>query len=119
MKIEVGKYYKTRDGRRAFVAGHTLDNPFVKHAAKWRFIGYLSGEPDQYVWGEGGEDFCDGNERPLDLVSEWREPRTEAATIYLNTNCYKNGVEASFTPARDNYQTLARKRVTITEGEFE
>lgn len=65
LKIEVGKFYKTRDCRKAIVLGECLNlkNPFMVS-----IIGSIS--PAYYV-SENGEDF-DGKSS-LDLVAPWEE----------------------------------------------
>lgn len=64
-KLEVGKFYRTRDGRKAIVLGEGLNlkNPFMVS-----IIGSIS--PAYYV-SKNGEDF-DGKSS-LDLVSSWEE----------------------------------------------
>jgi hypothetical protein len=71
LKIEAGKYYKTRDGRKAFVAAVAI-NPFGTTPVYpvWGFIGN-----DDYYWAESGEYyFRDRDPNPLDIISEWKEP---------------------------------------------
>lgn len=66
LKLEVGKCYKTRDGRKAFIASknNNSDYPF------WGIIeGYTKGE----IWQENGKYGALWKENRLDLISEWSD----------------------------------------------
>ena len=76
LKFEVGKCYRTRDGRKATVLlirpGYTvlLIRP-----------GYMTGEIEgfdatrgPFVWTTGGSFYRETIPSDLDLVAEWREP---------------------------------------------
>ncbi len=67
MKIEAGKYYKTRDGRKARVYVTDAENrDFPVH-------GFLSGE--QLMWTLEGTFYVSLDPSVRDLVSEWVEPK--------------------------------------------
>jgi hypothetical protein len=70
MKIEVGKFYKTRDGRKARI--YAVDGrDYTKiHGAVFEDGGWAS-----LTWFENGIFYIDGKEYVLDLVSEWEEPK--------------------------------------------
>ncbi len=63
LKIECGKYYKTRDGRKACVV-------FYEEDKKAPFRGLVSREDRTKYWTENGISWF-GSE--YDLVSEWKE----------------------------------------------
>ena len=65
LKIEVGKFYKTRDGRKAFVyAKIGIDCPYT-------FCVVKAGKLDAYNVNEEGKQAAD--EQPLDLISPWKD----------------------------------------------
>lgn len=71
MKIEAGRVYKTRDGRRVdvlFIIPGT--NYFV-------VVGRIEGYPSDMIWTIAGSYWSDGSESDLDLVSEWTPPVSE------------------------------------------
>ena len=63
LKIKCGKYYKTRDGRKACVVFYEID----KNAP---FKGLVSREDRTRYWTENGTSWFDSK---YDLVSEWKE----------------------------------------------
>lgn len=68
MKIEVGKYYRTRDGRKV--------GPMERRATGnrfWSAATHLDGYGS--FWCEDGA-FYYGEEWPVDLVSEWHDEPT-------------------------------------------
>lgn len=69
MKIEVGKFYKTRDGRKAriyAVDGRVHDERI--HGAIWDNGFGLCG------WAEDGSFYGDHSVSENDLVPEWEDP---------------------------------------------
>lgn len=76
MKLEAGKWYKTRDGRKAFVG---FQNPFSK---VW--VGYIEGEPLQRVWSPDGK-WNSPNEYCLDLISEWIDAPAVGSSAWANS----------------------------------
>ena len=94
MKLEAGKYYRTRDGRKAFVA--CVDNP-LPHDADEKCIGFV--HDDVYIgattWCSDGTNYVDGCDHEYDLVEEWVDPldqemwvNTYGDTINSNTMFY-------------------------------
>lgn len=71
MKLEAGKYYRTRDGRKAYVIGQ---NVFECNYGKW-FAGYIDGDADPLDWSIDGCIFSDKSESHRDLVAEWVEKK--------------------------------------------
>lgn len=63
MKIEVGKYYKTRDGRKAGPIEHWAKHP------TFNICGYV--DKARLIWAEDGKYGYYGS--VLDLVEEWKE----------------------------------------------
>ena len=77
MKIEAGKYYRTRFGSKAYVADVYKDQ-FIdgnltdrNDAIGWVF--YEDKTVTHECWGQGGCYFPDRRESGYDLVSEWVE----------------------------------------------
>lgn len=67
MKIEVGKVYRTRGGRKAYVLGKRRD------LLEYPFVGYVEDVKFSWVWRENGTSF-DRSEHENDLVAEWGQP---------------------------------------------
>lgn len=73
MKIEAGKFYKTRSGHKAFVAGVS---PFASTQPLYRMTGFVDGGQSGTSWNIEGEFAADGMRSPEDLVAEWIDPPT-------------------------------------------
>ena len=71
-KIEVGKYYRTRDGRKAYVSG---PHPFLSEDSTYKFAGFIDGEAHNraHVWTAKGE-WLRCKISGKDLIAEWSEP---------------------------------------------
>jgi hypothetical protein len=110
MKIEAGKYYKMRNGGKAFVEHVYRDSPF---SGKIEHVYPVSGFRDGIgigTWTMEGRYQNSGNDS-CDLIEEWREPVTKEVTVYL----YADGFTATFPGAE---KPIASARVTLKEGEF-
>jgi len=66
LKIEAGKYYRMRNGERAYVA--LTNKPGAKPIVGWRD----GGQPHE--WTTDGSHFDSGIEALYDIISEWVEP---------------------------------------------
>ncbi len=75
LKLEAGKYYRTQDGRKAFVA-FIGETPFKKDDGETAIVilGEDLGEA-HYPWANGRISKRADLEDPLDLVAEWVEPK--------------------------------------------
>ena len=71
MKLEAGKYYKTRNGLKAYVEFIRQDSPFGDYLTKYPAMGFIERYGEQR-WKTNGE-FNTFIENELDLISEWRE----------------------------------------------
>jgi hypothetical protein len=109
MKLEAGKYYKTRDGRRAYVAA-VLENPLGAVGTCYPVLGYIG---DIYAsWRLDGRASREP-EVPGDLIAEWREPREWTVYVYDH---HDGCVATSLALLQDQrYKLLAR--VVVREGE--
>lgn len=65
LRLEVGKFYKTRDGRKAWITECTVDDTFPFRVA-------VQKEYAIYTVTEGGKRFSEGTSR-ADLVAPWEE----------------------------------------------
>lgn len=114
MKIEAGKYYRTRCGRKAYVDVIFSPNPFSGRKPQVPVRGYI--DALEYYWTSSGrisEDYASH----ADLVAEWIEPKTKTVTLYWTL--HRDGSE-SCTPYQSGYmvqRVLAKKDITLTEGE--
>lgn len=68
MEIKVGKFYKTRDGKKARI--YATDGYFPIHGAVKEELGWLS-----YKWDADGSFNCQSGESRYDIISEWEEPK--------------------------------------------
>jgi hypothetical protein len=116
MEIKAGCYYKTRDGRKAFVVGKDpLSLP------DWNWVVSIGG------WGVSnmrpdGRWMHSNGEQSVDLVSEWEEPRKFEVEVAIlayptgNTESYVRGPGYDYSGFRG--KPIARKTITLIEGEF-
>lgn len=120
MNIEVGKFYKTRDGRRARIYAVDGSEFGHIHGAISNSGGWYSQAWDAngQVWSTNGHIFI-GSEACRDLIGEWVEPRS--GTLWVNV--YEHMVSSNFlTKERadicaSNKTRLACIEVKWTEGE--
>lgn len=71
LRIEAGKYYRTRDGRKV--------GPAVKHNSEDYGRWPWEVPQNDVTFAEDGKHMSDGTESPDDLVAEWVEPKSCAA----------------------------------------
>lgn len=69
IKLEAGKYYRTRDGRKAFVSGK---NPFSD--TQCCICGFIEGYGST-SWTIDGNYYSDKSDVAYDLIAEWKEPK--------------------------------------------
>lgn len=129
MKIEVGKWYKTRGGAKVFVGLHV-----PKGKAK-PYVGYQVTENDLYFcdmcWRSDGASSSWGA-HAADIIEEWKEPKTGVS--YVNVfeelaagNCAfttKEEANRAANRAADAWgkhkaKRLACVRVEWKEGQFD
>jgi hypothetical protein len=76
MKIEAGKFYKTRDGRKAYVGSIDDDEDYPVN-------GYLVEESDYWMADGKGNDHCG-----LDLIAPWEdEPQAVDKAAFRQYAC--------------------------------
>ena len=118
--IEVGKWYKTREGYKAFVSHKIIDGV----VATCPYGGYVIDQFNQAVlwcWFENGTDSSDGEGHEYDLIEEWKEPKSGVAYV----NCYPNTLDAICHPSREKADEdatsgrIACVRVEWKEGQFD
>lgn len=69
LKLEVGKCYKTRDGRKAFISTQSM--------ADKKFLGVVVGCNSCWSWFNDGCYKIDKSESSFDLISEWSDDDVE------------------------------------------
>lgn len=107
MKIEAGAFYRTRDGRKAFVAAR---NPMPHKDRLW--IGSIANY-GAVSWCENGQ-WIAGVEGINDLIAPWTEPRKWTVWVYADSHDgYARGYGVEQTGASS---TLVAK-VEVTEGQ--
>lgn len=111
MKIESGRYYKTRSGKKAYVAA--VENPF-QPSSSWPMCGWIDGYQMASEWAIDGRHTPAG-ESQADLIAEWKEPVTVTRWLLLwsdnSTSLHSDPLSLPLS------HLVARKQVTITEGE--
>jgi hypothetical protein len=120
VKLRAGAYYRTRDGRKAYVSCVLEPSPFGGKPYVMPVCGWIEGRGIPKGWP------LDGREAPPaesmeDLVDEWREPRVlerhlmfyevPDSEVVFCAQCVKP-------PVLDiPGKVLARVAVRVTEGE--
>ena len=98
MKLEAGKYYKTRNGLKAYVEFIRQDSLFGDYLTKYPAMGFIESYGEQ-MWKTNGE-FNTSIENELDLISEWREPIKISGWVNVSdiftSGLYKTKEEADF-----------------------
>jgi hypothetical protein len=88
LTLEVGKYYKTRSGDKAYIAAKIKD-PFNATTTE-PFCGFISNDSGVRTWGEYGHYFARDCHSYFDLTDEWVDPAKATATVFLYRDCHGN-----------------------------
>lgn len=127
MKIEVGKWYKTRGGAKVFVG------MYVPNGKNKPYVGYQVNENDVYFcdmcWFDDGTFTAHTPMHAADIIEEWKEPKSGAVyvNIFRNEDGDDNGPLAGTayaTRSSADYHgggptRLACVRVEWKEGQFD
>ncbi len=73
LQLEAGKFYRTRDGKKAYVCGSLGANPFTGQKKSCPVQGYIEGH-GQTSWTEQGG-YVVGEDNGYDLIAKWVEPK--------------------------------------------
>lgn len=113
MKIEAGKYYSTRAGRKAFIS--STDTPFARGIES--VLGSIQGVGCSW-WDTEGR--WVGTEHRHDLVAEWHEPATEERVVYMHRRHDGKIIcdICRLTSHNEQLALIGSTRVTVTEGVF-
>ena len=117
MTIEVGKYYKTRSGHKAFVAFEYNSVNGFTHG------GVVYGEQNAFdvgcSWYELGNHIKREMNNDFDLIEEWKEPKSGIG--YLHVYIDDGEIEYRFRDNNNNLENLANAivRVEWNEGQFD
>lgn len=120
MKIETGKYYRTRCGRKAFVAAIVPGSPFVLRDDAQPVCGYIEDSVMRF-WNLDGTYQHYDSPSPADLIAEWHEPRVRSLDLLMILPshggdpklCTHNPGE----PWHWDGTVIARQTITLTEGD--
>ena len=108
MKIEVGKYYKTREGFKAQILSV---HPLRENC----FIGCIFDLDEVAGWDISGE--ITEDDSSYDLIEEWKDPVQHEVIVSIYH--IAGGSELLITTAnRGSDELIGSAKVTITEGEF-
>jgi hypothetical protein len=123
LEIVAGRYYKTRDGRKAFVVSVDLPNPFGGNSTYTVSV-YIEGLSNRITVTDRGRLYINTPDCAADLVAEWREPRTRNVWVAMYENpCGNPSVSFDENKCRlvdwvkHHFKLLALREITITEGE--
>ncbi len=83
MKLEVDRFYRTRDGRRAHILAALCGNPNILYPV----TGIIDGNDEFVTWTFSGHNLINSVSN-YDLVSEWIEPIKIDGWI----NVYEDGI---------------------------
>jgi len=85
LTLEPGKYYRTRDGRRAFLTTTINNNPFRSDGdGRYPVSGFIEGD-GRNDWSASGEFYENGmNNHNGDLIAEWVEPKRIKGWLNIN-----------------------------------
>lgn len=108
LKFEVGKHYRTRDGRKATLL---LVRPNY-------MVGEVEGCPvAPTTWFSSGRIYAFPTDDELDLVAEWREPKRITVYWYRGVGRYSALEEISAkTRDQDCWQLIAKRQIVEGEG---
>lgn len=81
MQLEAGKFYKTRDGKKAYVAA--IGNP-LQTIPSMQAVGWIDGSFSQFSWALSGQYSSATTHADLDLISEWKEPKKLILSLWFN-----------------------------------
>jgi hypothetical protein len=96
MKIEAGKYYRTRVGKKAYTAGFS---PFSSTSEIHIISGWVNGSSTPTTWTSDGRQYRHG-ESENDLVAEWVDPIQTDVTLQLVNRDGFTGVRVNL-PSND------------------
>jgi hypothetical protein len=102
MKLEAGKYYRTRDGRKAYVAA--IAPEWV--ATDYPVLGWV--DIATIRWRADGKEVR--NESPCDLISEWTDEPEKKEDTARYLYAYHNIIEA------DESGEIVSKGVSFMDG---
>lgn len=111
LTLEAGKYYKTREGEKAFVAFVRQDKCNACHQA----IGHIV-DGDFKAWRKDGGYMQSNMASNCDIIEEWKEPEVISVRVYLG-NDGKIYADRQGQIRIDN--PVASTIATLTEGTFE
>lgn len=115
--IEARKFYRTRDGRKAWVACIVPPSPFSEQSPLSRsVIGYIDGYGST-AWRADGS-WLNSGSCVHDIVAPWTESRTEKRIVVMlrrgDILAFKSQEEASEHVRRFNLTVLDQHEVTFT-----
>ena len=104
--FEVGRHYRTRDGRKASVL-------LIRET-------YMTGEIEDYnhnpiTWNRGGGWFSEPVPSDVDLVAEWRDPVRVTVLLCRNTATGRVRAFSEHRPAY-NWELIAQRELVEGEG---
>jgi hypothetical protein len=119
MTFEPGNYYVTRGGKKAYVDARRGENPLLTEQFAWPLLGVVKGRGVR-SWMEDGRARED-DEGPDDLVGPWVEPVSITLEVVLLQYSTTSPVTFGCGDPGRTYASppLARKIITLTEGDFE
>ena len=113
LTLEAGKFYRTRNGRKAFVG---CENPFAD-GSTLRVFGYIEGAGIA-IWRTDGCYFSDGAAASSDLVAEWVEPKRIKGWVNIDEDyCAYRYDTRKQADAKASKDRIACIEIDVLEGE--
>jgi hypothetical protein len=91
LDIKEGEYYRTRDGRKAYVDSIVSPSPFDGHTEEFPVVGFIDNEGSSISWRLDGGYYFSSQEDSFDLVGPWEDPVKVEGWV----NVYKSGALAN------------------------
>jgi hypothetical protein len=104
LKFEVGKHYRTRDGRKATVL--LILTGYM--------VGTIGKDAMPVIWFAGGGAASEPYSTADDLVSEWREPARVMARVFRHR--ISGNVEIWRVAPNPDWQLIAQREIVEGEG---
>ncbi|ACI54429.1 hypothetical protein Rleg2_1135 [Rhizobium leguminosarum bv. trifolii WSM2304] len=101
LTLEAGKYYRTREGEKVFVAGIGIFGLTNRHRVA--VLTDQNGEDCLRWYAEDGKFNIYNDEEPADIVAEWVEPKRIKgfACVFAATSSKNSGVLSDIRPTKE------------------
>ncbi|MGR9413700.1 hypothetical protein [Rhizobium leguminosarum] len=119
LTLEVGKYYRTRDGKKAYAGYVMAESPFNGSKPLYPVSGWVAGEVMPQCWNFDGSLYGPEDEHKFDLVAEWVEPKRIRGwvNIYPGNRPRQTDVEGFSPKAHAGHVYKTRKQADVAAAD--